>query len=84
MTSSTKTLDSLPFDSPNVRRYLARVNKAGRVAAYTDAILIVLAARDLDVTDALCERIAKYTSLRQLATWVKRAATVEKASDIFG
>jgi hypothetical protein len=43
----------------------------------------VFEARNLHVTDAERERIAGCTDLRQLKVWVRRAVTVEEASDLF-
>jgi hypothetical protein len=48
-----------------------------------EAILDVLDARNLDVTDAERERIAGCTDQRQIKTWIRRAVTVEKTSDLF-
>jgi hypothetical protein len=48
-----------------------------------EAILDVLDARNLDVTDAERERIAGCTDQRQIKTWLRRVATAEKTSDLF-
>lgn len=49
-----------------------------------DAILLVLEARGLDVSDAERERITSCTDLKQLKRWIIRAATAEKTGDLFG
>lgn len=48
-----------------------------------EAILDVLDARNLDVTDTERERIAGCTDQRQINTWIRRAVTAEKTSDLF-
>jgi hypothetical protein len=48
-----------------------------------DALLRVLAARGLKVTDAQRSRISDCTDLEQLQGWITCAATAEKAADIF-
>jgi hypothetical protein len=55
----------------------------GRIAEGAEAILIFLDARGLDVSEAERDRINGCTSLRQLKSWIRRAATVEKAADLF-
>jgi hypothetical protein len=80
----TEAFDSRPSDDPFVRSYLARLKKRGMMQGYSEAILIVLYARDLDVTDAEHACIVTCTTLKHLRTWVTRAVAVEKASDLFG
>jgi len=54
----------------------------GRAKAEVDAILVVLAARGIEVSDELRERITGCTDHDQIATWLHRAATATKASDL--
>jgi hypothetical protein len=74
MTSST-----WPVYSPIAKEHFGRGQREGEA----DAILLVLEARGLDVTDADRERITGCTDLRQLKKWVRRAATAEKTGDLF-
>jgi hypothetical protein len=55
----------------------------GRAEGEADAVLRVLEARGLEVTWDDRDRITGCTDLTQLRTWVTRAVTVEKASDLF-
>ena len=71
--------DTWPVYSPFAKETFGR----GRTVGKAEDILAVLDARNLDVTDAERERIAGCTDLRQLATWIRRAVTVEKTSDLF-
>ena len=74
MTSST-----WPVYSPIAKEHFGRGQREGEA----DAILLVLEARGLEVTDADRERITGSTDLRQLKKWVRRAATAEKTGDLF-
>ena len=71
--------DIWPVSSPFAKETFGR----GMTEAKTEDILTVLEARNLDVTGAERERITGCTDLRQLKTWVRRVAIVEKASDLF-
>ena len=75
MTSSTKTWDRWPVYSPFARAHYSR--------GQAEAILLVLKARKLAVNDAERARILACTNLRQLKTWVRRAVSAEKTSDLF-
>jgi len=81
------TSDTWPVYSPFAKEHFGRGKregkKEGRREGEAEAILTVLEARNLDVSDAERERIAGCTDLRQLETWVGRAVTVEKSSDLF-
>jgi hypothetical protein len=57
--------------------------KEGKAECRTEDILLVLDARNLHVTDAERERIARCTDPKQLETWLRHAATVEKTGDLF-
>ena len=86
------TSDTWPVYSPIAKEHFGRGKKEGRregkvegkAEGEADAILLVLKARSLDVSDAERERITGCTNLKQLKTWVTRAATAEKTSDLFG
>jgi hypothetical protein len=76
--------ETWPVYSPFAKETFGRGMTEGRREVGANAVLTVLDARNLDVTDAERERIAGCTDLRQLETWVRRAVTVEKTSDLFG
>ena len=81
------TSDAWPVYSPFAKEHFGRGKKEGkkegRAESHVDDILVVLEARNLAVADVERERIAGCTDLRQLKTWVRRAVTVEKTSDLF-
>jgi hypothetical protein len=72
-----------PFAKETFGRGMREGKKEGRAEGQSDAILGVLEARNLHVTDAERERIAGCTDLKQLKNWVRRIATVEQTSDLF-
>lgn len=55
----------------------------GSAAAKAEAVLTVLEARGLAVTEAQRERISGCHDLAQLQTWIARAATIESAGELF-
>jgi len=71
--------ETWPVYSPFAKETFGR----GMTEGKTEDILTVLEARNLDVTGAERERITGCTDLRQLKIWVRRAAIVEKTSDLF-
>jgi hypothetical protein len=69
-------------------RDLAHKNRAegrveGEAAGEVRAVLTVLAARDIDVSDHARARITGCTDLDQLETWVRRAVTATSVNDLF-
>lgn len=68
-----------PVYSPFAKETFGR----GMTEGKAQAILAMLEARNLNVTDAERERITRCTDLRQIETWVRRVVTVEKTSDLF-
>jgi hypothetical protein len=85
------TSDTWPVYSPFAKEHFGRGKregkkegkKEGKAEGEADAILLVLEARNLDITEAERERITGCADLKQLNAWVRRAATAEKASDLF-
>jgi hypothetical protein len=78
------TSDTWPVYSPFAKEHFGRGKKEGKAEGEADAILLVLEARGLDVTDAERERISGCTDLRQLRKWIRRAVTAERTGDLFG
>ena len=56
----------------------------GRTAGKAEAVLAVLEARGLEVTGALRRRILKATDPGEVDQWLRRAAVVQKAKELFG
>ncbi|MEV5738931.1 hypothetical protein AB0L30_02640 [Microbispora rosea] len=61
----------------------AEGREEGRAEGEIDSILTVLDARGLEISDEARERIRRCEDLSQLSTWVRRAATVASADDLF-
>jgi hypothetical protein len=78
------TSDTWPVYSPFAKEHFGRGKQEGKQEGEAEAVLLVLEARGLEVTDAERERITGCTNLRQLKKWITRAATAEKTSDLFG
>ena len=78
------TSGTWPVYSPIAKEHFGRGKKEGKAEGEADAILLVLEARGLDVTDAERERISGCTDLRQLRKWIRRAATADRTGDLFG
>jgi hypothetical protein len=85
------TSDTWPVYSPFAKEHYGRGKKEGRTqgrkegvaAGEAEAILVVLAARGLDVSEVERVQVTSCANLRQLKKWIQRAATAEKAADIF-
>jgi hypothetical protein len=74
---------SWPVYSPFAKEHFGRGLAEGEAKGEADAVLLVLEARGLDITDAQRDRITGCTDLDQLRTWVRRAATLTAASELF-
>jgi hypothetical protein len=81
------TSDSWPVYTPIAKEHFGRGKREGKAEGVAEgeaeAILLVLEARSLDVSDADRERVTGCTDLKLLKKWVRRAATAEKTSDVF-
>ena len=77
------TSEAWPVYSPFAKEHFGRGKKEGKQEGEAEAILLVLTARGLDVSEAERDRIIGCTNLKQLKAWVTCAATAEKTSDIF-
>lgn len=56
---------------------------AGKAAGKADDIITFLRARGIEVTEDTRERITSCTDIDRLDTWVRRAATVSSAEELF-
>jgi hypothetical protein len=75
------------FTSKYARSYFNRGKAQGKAEGKAEGraedVLVVLAARGLDVSDHARARISGCSDFDQLDTWVRRAATAESIDDLF-
>jgi hypothetical protein len=71
-----------PF-SDFAKRYQAEGEARGEARGEAKAIVAVLAARNIPVTEEARGRINECTDLDQLDTWIRRAATVDSLEALF-
>jgi hypothetical protein len=81
------TTVSWPVYSPFAKKHYgegrAEGQAEGRIEAEREAVLDVLAERDLAPTEGERQRILDCTDFDQLKTWHRKAITVTKTSDLF-
>jgi predicted transposase YdaD len=75
------------FYSDTFRNAEAKGRAEGRVegsaAAKVEAVLTILQARGIALTEEQKERINGYQDQAQLETWIARAATAESVGELF-
>jgi hypothetical protein len=67
------------YESDYARAYYC----LGKAAGEATAILTILRARGVLVSEAVHDRIMSCTNLGQLETWLRRTATVDSADQLF-
>ncbi|MFG1704368.1 hypothetical protein ACFLIM_14345 [Nonomuraea sp. M3C6] len=76
-----------PVYSPFARQHFGRGLEEGKAEGKAEGeariVLLVLAARGLDVPDDIRARISACTDLAQLETWATHAATAQTLQDLF-
>jgi hypothetical protein len=81
------TTTSYEYQSPFVRRFVNQGRAEGRAEGKAEgearALLTVLAARGLEVSDEARTRIDGCDDPDQLNLWISRAATAESVDDVF-
>jgi hypothetical protein len=77
------TAANLPRYSPFAKKHYGEGLTEGRIENEREAVLDVLAARDLAPTEDERQRILDCTDFDQLKTWLRKAVTVTKVSDLF-
>ncbi|GLZ12241.1 hypothetical protein Acsp04_24760 [Actinomadura sp. NBRC 104425] len=55
----------------------------GEAVGEAKSVLLILEARGITVTDEQRQRVLTCTDLQQLETWVRRAATISSADELF-
>jgi hypothetical protein len=77
------TTKSHPYVSDFARRYYDQGEAKGEAKGEATAVLAVLDARGIEVSDEVRERVSGCADLGQLETWIRRAATANRADDLF-
>jgi hypothetical protein len=76
-----------PVYSPGAKKYYGEGKAEGLAEGVAngerEALVVVLRARGLKLTEEQRDLITACTDADQLTTWVTRAATAAKAADIF-
>lgn len=71
------------YQSDFARRYYGQGKAEGKAEGEARALLTVLAARGIDVTDSARQRITECTDADQLEIWIRRATTVSTLDEVF-
>ncbi|MDN5747480.1 MAG: hypothetical protein L0H64_02985 [Pseudonocardia sp.] len=77
------TTGTYEYQSEFARRHRAQGRAEGKAEGEANAVLAVLEARGLAVSDAARARVGECTDLDQLDVWVRRAAIASSADDLF-
>jgi len=72
------------YQSDFARRYVAQGRAEGEAAGLARALLAVLTARGLDVSEDVRTRIAACADLGRLDAWLARAVTAASAAEVVG
>lgn len=73
------TTGTYEYQSDFARRYFSK----GKAEGEAKALLALLDARGIEITDEARTRITECTDVDQLETWVRRAATIDSINDLF-
>lgn len=69
---------------PYARAFAAQGEAKGKIKGEADALLLVLASRNFEVSEEIRRKILACTDIEQLQTWLWRAARAEKIAEVFG
>lgn len=72
------------LDSPFLRERMAEKQAEGRVEALAGAVLKVLEARRVPISDEQRETITACTDPELLDAWLQQAVTAASADELFG
>ena len=75
-------LSGYKFKSETFRRQIADAEALGEAKGEARAVLTVLAARKLPVSEDLRVKILACTDLEVLERWIERAATASSTEDV--
>jgi len=70
------------YQSDFARKYFGQGQQAGRAKGESEALLTVLAAREIDVPEDAKARITGCTDFHQLDAWIRRAATASTIEEV--
>jgi hypothetical protein len=79
----TMKLDKYQWQGEFALRHIAEGEAKGKAEGEARAVLLFLAARGIEISDQARERITSCTVLDRLELWVRRAATVDTAEQLF-
>lgn len=71
------------YQSDFARKYVAEGREEGRAEGETKALLAVLSARGIDVSDDARERISNCADIEQIEAWIRLAVTVDSTDALF-
>ncbi|MGV9678324.1 hypothetical protein ACWDSJ_23860 [Nocardia sp. NPDC003482] len=71
------------YKSDFARRYIAQGRSEGRAEGEAQALLVILDARGIVLSDDSRRRIADCRDMDQLNAWLRRSATATSADELF-
>jgi hypothetical protein len=77
-------VDNYTWRSEFARRHIAEGEARGEARGEAKILLLVLASRDVEVSDEARERILACTDTGLLERWAQRASTAETIEQVFG
>lgn len=77
------TAGTYEYQSDFVRRHVNQGRAEGRAEGEANALLTLLAARGIAVSDDAKARITSCTDLDQLQAWISRAITIDTVDELF-
>jgi len=72
------------YQSEFARRYFGQGEAKGKADGKAEALLAILDARNIPVSDDVREDITTCTDIEQLEAWIRRAATADRMEDVLG
>ena len=72
------------YQSEFARRYFGQGEAKGKADGKAEALLAILDARNIPVSDDVREDITTCTDIEQFEAWIRRAATADRMEDVLG
>ena len=72
------------YKSEFARKHVNQGRVEGRVEGRAEAVIEILDARRVKMSDDDRTRITACQDIEQLTTWIRRAATADSVDDLFG